>query len=650
MNEQPADRAAVATLVIAAVAALAVAWFLPWWEMEGRAPQYGQRALVIQVGPRAVTGDVKEMDTLGHYVGIRPMGAVAKLERTFAPAGIAIALAGILLAPWLTCRRCRLLAALPVVLMPAVFLADLSYWAQRSANDRDPEAALNLTIPRIDTKIFGDYEVGQFKMRTRVTSGFYLGAFAAFLTFGLVFARPLRSVRAAPGVVSALTALALLGACGPASASGAAVAPGALAAAIANAREGETIVVGEGVHRGPFVLTRRVTLEGRPGAVLSGGGEGTVLTVRAGGCVLRDLTVSGSGDCYTTEDAAVRVENAAAVSMTRVTIDDALFGMFLLQANDCVIDRCSVRGKDLPVPRRGDGIRLWYSSDCRITHNRVERSRDVVIWYSSGTVVEDNEVRHSRYGLHYMYSNRNAFRRNRFEDNEVGAAIMYSRGIRLTGNTFSYNRGPAAYGVLVKDADDVFIEANRIVDNDCALFFDGAPQARDGRADVRANLIARNGVGIALAPSSRRIRIFENAFVGNRVQVQVNGAGDARGNEWAVNGRGNYWSDALVYDPDGRGVSRVPYRVDGTFEILADRYPGLAFFDGAPGAEAIDLASRLFPIFAPRPKMSDPAPLAASPFTAPRAAGGGDPRFAGAGLLLVAASALVGLVSKAVLA
>ena len=38
-----------------------------------------------------------------------------------------------------------------------------------------------------------------------------------------------------------------------------------------------------------------------------------------------------------------------------------------------------------------------------------------------------------------MYSNDNVFRRNRFEDNQVGAAIMYSRGIELTENSFSFS-------------------------------------------------------------------------------------------------------------------------------------------------------------------------------------------------------------------
>jgi nitrous oxidase accessory protein len=648
MNTSSPDRPAVWTIVLVAAAALIASWFLPWWEMEGRAPQYGQRALVVQVGPRTVGGDVREIDCLGHYVGIRPMDAVAGFERKLAPFGIALAVLGLAVAPWLGCRRCRFVAVLPVLLAPAIFLADLSYWMNRSANDRDPEAALNLTVTQIDAKLFGDYAVGQFQMRTRVTSGFYLAACAALLAAGLVFARPLSRVR--PGATPVLAAaLVLAFTLAPAHASP--VAPGGLADALERARDGDTLVVGTGVHRGPFTVTRRVTLRGAPGAILSGAGEGTVLTLRAAGTRVEDLTITASGDSYNAEDSGVRIENADDVALAHVTFTEVLFGAFLLQANRCVIDRCTVVGKDLPVTRRGDGIRLWYSSDCRLTGNVVDRSRDVVIWYSSGTVVEDNLVHHSRYGLHYMYSNKNVFRGNRFEDNEVGAAIMYSRDIRLTGNTFSFSRGPAAYGLLVKDADDVFIEANRIVDNDCALFFDGAPQAKDGTAEIHGNLVARNGVGIALEPSSHGVKIWENAFTGNRVQVQINGTGNALKDTWAVGGRGNYWSDALVYDPDGAGVSRVPHREDSTFEVLSDRYPGLAFFDGAPAGEAIDLASRLFPLFAPRPKMEDPAPLARPP-VAPEAGEvtTPDPALARTGLAFLVLSMLIGTASRKVLA
>ena len=123
-------------------------------------------------------------------------------------------------------------------------------------------------------------------------------------------------------------------------------------------------------------------------------------------------------------------------------------GVFVVNGDRCVVEGCTVIGKELPEVRRGDSIRLWYSSGCRLIGNRIERSRDLVIWYSANTAVEDNTVRTSRYGLHYMYSDHNVFHRNRFEDNQVGAAIMYSRGIDLSENAFSFSNGPAAYGLL----------------------------------------------------------------------------------------------------------------------------------------------------------------------------------------------------------
>src|SRR5690606_18599895 len=73
------DYVAGATLVVVAILALLASLSLPWWTMRARAPQYGQRVLVIEVSPRAVKGDVFEVDTLGHYVGIRPMARLGRV-------------------------------------------------------------------------------------------------------------------------------------------------------------------------------------------------------------------------------------------------------------------------------------------------------------------------------------------------------------------------------------------------------------------------------------------------------------------------------------------------------------------------------------------------------------------------------------------
>ncbi|MFN8544943.1 MAG: nitrous oxide reductase family maturation protein NosD [Candidatus Binatia bacterium] len=655
-TERVPDAVASVTIALVAAVALVAAWFLPWWVMKSQAPQYGQRVLVVAVGPRDVEGDVREVDLLGHYVGIRPMGTLAHIERTLAPVGMAGAVLGMAAAPWLRPRWLRVLAVLPTLMMPPLVLADLKVWMTKAVNQRDPEAALNLTVSRIDPKLFGTYEVGQFKVSAEMGTGFYLATLAGLLGTGLVFAAPLaagRRRRSATAMAGAGVAL-LFASTGHAGELAVGGSYGSVAEALRAAHDGDTVAVPAGVWHEHVTVDRPVRLVGRPGAVLDGDGTGTVLRITAPGVEVRGLTVRNSGDGYTTEDAGIRIEQAAEVRIVDTRIEDTLFGVFAVQADRCVIEGSTVIGKDLPHVRRGDGIRLWYSHGCRLAGNHVERSRDVIVWYSAGTVAEDNVVRTSRYGLHYMYSDDNVFRRNRFEDNQIGAAIMYSRRIELTENAFSFSDGPAAFGLLLKDSDDVFVVGNRFVHNATGMFFDGAPQSRGGRVDVRGNLVARNDVGLALQPLSRGIRFWENALVGNRTQVQVIGTGTAEDNVWAVDGRGNYWSDGLVYDRDGDGVSDLPYRAESTYEVLADRHPTLAFFEGTPGAEAIDLASRLFPIFAPRPKLTDPHPLVTPPLTAWTTGRDGaapaGPELALVGGLLLGGAGLACLAARRVLA
>ncbi|HTO95777.1 MAG TPA: nitrous oxide reductase family maturation protein NosD [Myxococcales bacterium] len=644
--ERSPDTAASSTLLIVALLCLGCAWTMPWWVMEARAPQYGQRTLIVQVNPRAVSGDVFEVDNLGHYVGIRKMETFAPLERLLAPIGFAAAIAGVLVTPFLRRRWLRAAAALPAIVLPIFFLADLDVTMARAANDRDPEAALNLILSHIDTKLFGEYVVAQFKVTAKPGVGLYLAGVAALLTLGLVFSAPLVLGRKRKQAMAGALAAALLL---PGSLRAAEIRVGpqdSVAEAVERAAEGDTLRI-EGVHRERVTLRKKLRLLGAPGSALDGGGEGTVLRIQASGVELDGLDVRGSGDLYSREDAGVRIERASGVHLRNLAISEVLFGIFAGQADRCVLEDLRISGKEVEAERRGDGIRLWYSSGCVLRRNLLERTRDLVIWYSAGTLVEDNVVRHSRYGLHYMYSDHNVFRRNRFEDDEVGAAIMYSRDITLEQNAFSFANGASADGLLVKDADDVFVRDNRFVQNAVALFLDGAPQSRGGRMEVRGNLIAQNGVGVALQPSTRGAEFTGNAFAGNQVQVQVQGGGSAEANRWD----GNWWSDAAVYDRDGDGISDLPYRAESVYEVLADRHPELRAFAGSPAALAVDLGARLFPLFRPRPILEDAHPLMRRPLSGWTASGGEQ---SGASLLLsgaafLAAAAAIARGAKAVL-
>src|SRR5262249_33502453 len=141
-----------------------------------------------------------------------PLGGLAKFERGMAPFGMALACIGLLVAPWLRRLWLRALALLPVIAMPIVFLADVSHWMKLATSDRDPSAALNLTVKNIDTKIVGKYFVGQFPVAAVLSAGLFGVGPAGLLSIGLIFAAPLPLLRRrrARGMAMAVTGFALI--------------------------------------------------------------------------------------------------------------------------------------------------------------------------------------------------------------------------------------------------------------------------------------------------------------------------------------------------------------------------------------------------------------------------------------------------------
>jgi len=413
--------------------------------------------------------------------------------------------------------------------------------------------------------------------------------------------------------------------------------------AVEHAQAGAVIEIPAGYYKGHLEITVAMSLIGIGEVVLDGGGDGDVITIRASDVTIRGLTIRGTGTSLDRENAGITVL-APRTHIVENTLEDVLFGIYLKKANNSVIRGNIIGGKPLRVARRGDGIRLWESSGSIVEDNIIENSRDVVMWFSDDVQIRRNRISHGRYGLHFMYSDRNVLEENILSQNSVGAFLMYSHDLQLIRNSFDRNRGPTGYGVGLKDVDGVIARDNLFAGNRIGLFLDNSPSDVDRYHDFTGNTFAYNDIGIAFMPAVQRNRFYDNAFVENVEQVAIMGGGDFKGNEFTVDGRGNYWSDYNGYDMDNDGIGDLPYRAEELFENLMDQEPKLRLFLFSPAQQAIDMAARAFPAVRPRPKLTDTSPLSEPiALRAPTEASSrhGGPLLALAGVLLGASGAVV---------
>jgi nitrous oxidase accessory protein len=408
-----------------------------------------------------------------------------------------------------------------------------------------------------------------------------------------------------------------------------------LQARVDAAPPGSTLEVAPGIYEGDLFIDRPLRIIGRGRPTLVGSGDGSVVRVRAPDVTLEGFDIDGrrGGDLG-------RDSSGVHVAAPRVTIRDcrireALFGIYLLEATDAVVENCTVHGIPGRAPgEKGSGIHVFSTSGFRFTGNEVVDARDGFYLQSAskGRIV-GNVARNLRYGLHYMYSDDNVFEDNLFENNAAGAAVMYSHRIEFRRNRFLRNRGFASVGLLLQSCDDVVAEDNLIADNARGVFLEST-----NRNLFRRNVIARSDTAVVLYASSTGIRFEGNSFVGNLTPLTLVGK---RPDAVFL---GNYWSEHLTPDLDGDSFSDGPFRLTSVFDHFRGNLTAADLLSQSFAADALGIAERAFPVLQPV-EVVDASPLARPPslpdVPAPDA---GRKRMSGVGVagsaLLLAAGAL----------
>jgi hypothetical protein len=172
-------------LILIAAILLGASTIFQYWSLTLHAPQYPD-GLEVTIYTHQVVGDVSEVDGLNHYIGMMPLAEAAEVERAISTAAtliiIVLAIAAAVLRP-----KWSALLAIPVILFPIVFFADLYYWLYKAGHDLDPTAALSSSIKPFTPAILGEGIVGQFSTTAQLGPGFWIAAVAGlFAIAGMV--------------------------------------------------------------------------------------------------------------------------------------------------------------------------------------------------------------------------------------------------------------------------------------------------------------------------------------------------------------------------------------------------------------------------------------------------------------------------------
>lgn len=370
-------------------------------------------------------------------------------------------------------------------------------------------------------------------------------------------------------------------------------------AVLDRASDGDRVDVPRGVWRGSFRITKRLRIEGQ-GGVLDGGGQGTVLTIAAPAVSVRGLEIRGSGDDLGGPDSCIRTtKEATEVIVERNALRDCAFGIWVEASREAKVLSNVIEGRaNVREADRGNGIHVFNAEHVTVKFNEVRAARDgIYISCTHASLIAYNKISDLRYGIHYMFANRNVLLGNESRRNLTGLALMQSRDLVVIDNIVEDN---ARHGILFRDAQNSSIRGNRVERNTEGFFLFSSTDNR-----IESNLLINNEVGAKIWAGTVRNSAKLNVLRGNRQQVLYVGTGDL---DWGEQPPGNFWSDYTGWDQDGDGLGDRPHRVNSFSASLIHRYPGATWLVRSPALELLSHLEEIIPILRV-PTLIDASPV-----------------------------------------
>ena len=361
--------------------------------------------------------------------------------------------------------------------------------------------------------------------------------------------------------------------------------------AVLMANDKDTILVNAGVYReGNIAITKSIAIIGIGNPVLDGENKYEIFTVSGKNIIISGITFRNSGYSALNDYASVKVIDASNVTIENNTILNAYFAIHISNTSYAVIRHNTIIGSPRSEQLTGNGIHLWKSNHALIDGNHIQGQRDGIYFefVSLSTVQNNLSENNIRYGIHFMFSNDDIYFNNTFRKNGAGVAVMYSKKVNMEWNHFEQNWGGSAYGILLKDISDSYIQHNTFFKNTIGLHLEGT-----SRMEIRQNLFKENGWAIKVQASCEDNNFHHNNFIGNSFDVGTNGT-------MVLNTfDNNYWDKYEGYDMNKDGVGDVVYHPVSMYSMIVEENPNSLILLRSFMVNLLDKAERAVPSLTP---------------------------------------------------
>ncbi len=357
------------------------------------------------------------------------------------------------------------------------------------------------------------------------------------------------------------------------------------------AKNGDTVLVEKGFYKeGNIIINKEIYFLGRDFPTIDGDRKFEVLSIKSNNVTVKGFKIQHSGYATMDDPGGIKVYDSHHVTIIDNLVYDNFFGIYIQYSKNCIIKNNKIIAFGKEEQEIGNGIHCWKSDSLQIIGNYVSGNRDGIYFeFVTNSVIWRNiSTNNIRYGLHFMFSNDDAYFSNIFENNGAGVAVMYTKNVVMMNNTFKDNWGDAAYGLLLKDISDATIFNNRFINNTSAIFMDGG-----NRIIVEKNTFKANGWGLKIQASCMENVIENNNFLGNTFDVSTNST--------LVQNKfiSNYWDKYEGYDLNKDGLGDVPYRPLSLFSVIVESNPPAMLLFRSFMVTLLDKSEKILPSLTP---------------------------------------------------